>query len=194
MATITNGENPELFGLEDRATKTKVNKLGADLLTKVETRKAAEALEEKAKLTIRPLARQAYFEDNEDSTVREGNIDHTYDFAGFQVNFVNKYYIKDEAHARKIENLLGVNHPLARQIKLSRLIVVDVSNINGPQLSTYNHELNVLNRRYGVTGTVTEQYVVTDKFHDLRHELLTAEDNLTLDALLPVQVAFTIVD
>jgi len=200
MSQITNNENPELFGGATKAAQTKVNKLADELIDLIETRKEIEAEEDDLKDRIRPAAKQAYFEANEDVSEEDQTAAiHTFDFNGLQVNFANKYEVVDEDHAAAIVDLLGKDHPLTDHLTLETVVTTDVTGLiatddNEATFKAYGRELLALNKRYGVESNVEEFYGVTEDFHDARHELLDAEDNLALDELLPVQVHFSVID
>ena len=194
MAFITNEENPDLFDSLTKDTKAKVNKVADVLADQIAERQEIEDEELKSKTAIRPVAKQAYFEANEDNYGAQ--INHTFDFGtDLQVNFVNNYVIRDEDHVAEILELLGANHPLTEHLEQSVEVVTNVTELydqNPKRYKAYADELSALNKRYGLQSYVEEEFGVDAEFHNARHELLTAEDNQELDKILPVQVQFTL--
>ena len=195
MAKITTIENPELFENLSYVPKAKITKIGEILENQITARQAAAEQENVSKAAVRPLAKQAYFEANEDvSEAAQTAAIHTFDFGQLQVNFVNAYVIRDKAHADEILDLLGDDHPLAAHIQVNHHVVVDVTTLttDTKKFVAYGKALSALNKQYGLQATVEDKFRVSEQFHDVRHEMLTAQDNLELDNILPVQVQFTL--
>lgn len=196
MAFITENTNPDLFSTVNRATKTKINKIGNVLEGQIQTRKEAVAEETASKEALQGLAKQAYFEVNDENP--GGAPVHTFDFGGLQVNFTNSYRIRDKQHADELVALLGQNHPLAAQILTSTVVNTNVDKLmdspNSKQFVAYAKELSALNKRYGVQSMVDDTFAVSPAFHDMRHTLLTPEDNLEVDKVLPMTVAFSLIE
>ena len=190
MAFITNEANTELFSHLNKKTQAKAESLAENLAEVITERKEIVADEEAAKTAFKPVAKQAYFEQNETEAVPA----HTFDVGDLQVNFVNAYVIKDEDHASEIIELLGEDHPLVDEIVATTTVSIDVTELDKQDFIAFAKELKELKDAYGVKTVVDTKWSVTPEFHDKRHDLLTAEDNLSLDEVLPVQVQINVVE
>ena len=190
MATISNNANPALSGhLNFRETK-QAKQLAAVLKEFIAVRRESEAKETQLKIQLKDILKPAYFGYNEGAQ-EASDVTHAFDVDDLQVNFTNSYFIKDNQHLQTLVKLLGAGHPLADTFKESQKITVDVTELSPQDAKDLAVRITNAAVAYSISPKVERKAIATQKFHDLRHVYLSAEDNIELDKALPlvIQVA-----
>jgi len=187
MSQITNESNPEISDFLDKKNSKQATKLARLLEEYITARREAEDRENQLKAELKEMLTPAYFGVNEDAEQAD-DVVHTFDLGGLQVNFINAYQIKDDKHLVELLTLLGEGHPLADWIAQDASLAVDLSGLSKEHIIELTQAITDLALDYDITPRVVTSAVATQEFHDMRHVLLTAEDNLALDEVLPVKV------
>jgi hypothetical protein len=194
MSQITNTNNLSLDYLLKSKDSKKVNQAVKILAEFIAIRRESEESEQRLKQMLKDLLKPAYFTHNEE--VDEEWVEHTFDVGQqLQFNFVNAYVIHDQEHVEELLDLLGDDHPLADEILENTKITLDVTDLElNEQKSLAKAITKLAYEDYRVKPEVERQYKTSEEFHTLRHVLLTAEDNMELDEVLPVQIQVNVIE
>jgi hypothetical protein len=193
MSAISNYPNESLDLELSAAQQRQAGKLTAKLEQLIEVRRKAEKLEGELKVDLKDLLKPAYFGFN--ATAEDQNeVVHSFDVGGLQVNFVNSYVIKDSQHAQTLAKLLGEGHPLLDYIQDSQHLTVDLTGLTKDEMLEVSRSITEATAEYGLRPTVKTSTVIDPEFHNERHVVLSAEDNLVVDKTLPVQVQVALIE
>lgn len=183
MAFKTETPNGSLLKANTETSKL-VDTIG---VTSLAVKQLEKELNEK-KTQLRTLAKQAYWDHN----FQEDDIEHTFDVPGrtciAQLNFENSYHLNKDRYDQ-VKAILGDN--LEGMLQERPVVNIDVNDLDPETRVEFYRAIKEICDEYSVEGFVDEKYVVSQEFHDARHELIPRV-NHAIDAVLPVTVAITI--
>jgi len=191
MSTITEHANPGLTGYLNSTDANKSVKLAAILKELIDLRRKSEIKETEFKVELKDTLKPAYFKYNEDAE-KATDVTHAFDIGDLQVNFTNSYFIRGSQHYQQLIKLLGEDHPLTQTLKESQKITVDVTSLSESDAKALARDIAKATVDYKAPIPKVERCAIATKdFHDLRHVYLTTEDNLALDAEIPIVIQVT---
>ena len=193
MSKITNESNTDLGSIIPKNKATSIHKITDLLSDAIESRKAAEANELKLKTALKELLKIYYFKYNTNAEELD-EVVHTFDLNDLQINFVNQYFIKNKELADQLIELLGSKHPLADEIAENVSIKVNVTGLSDSEAESLTKLITEDAVEFGVTPEVERVTNTSPDFHSLRHIVLTEEDNLKLDEILPLQTQVALIE
>ena len=193
MSKITNEPNPEIIEGIGRKQAKYIENTADELAAVITQRRLLETEEAELKERLKSALKPAYFKLNEDATDTD-NVNHTYDLEQLQVNFVNKYHLRDQTHVQELAKLLGSAHPLLKHLYTSAKITIDVTELDPQIANELAAELTKVAVNYNIRPQVVRSQEIGEGFHSERHVVLTAQDNLILDEVLPLQVQINTID
>jgi hypothetical protein len=192
MAKVTNTANQNLFAQADKEVRTAIPQLVDSIVAAVDTTRDAKEHETGLKQQLRTQAKEEYWELNHTRNLHDDPV-HVFDAIGrrsvAQVNFLNKFSIDPEQHAR-LKILFGRDSKLQAFIQTDREVKIGISELDPQDQIDFMKALAKVCQEHGVEGVMTTARTFTPEFHDARHELLPAL-NKQIDTIVPIEVHIT---
>jgi hypothetical protein len=143
---------------------------------------------------LKAAARLSYFVSNDFTDDATGDHAHSTVFSvegknqSVQLNFDAQYSL----NAERFEQL---SQTAARPyLEKHEVVTIDSYALHKTNQVSLYKELAAVCKKYGLTGIVDDKYVVNPDFHTARHSIISVDENLGIDEIMPVRVSVTVTD